>query len=467
MRKLSIAFCLFLAAASLPGCKKFLDVNHDPNNLTDASEDLILSPVEETITAQIDGGTGSICINYWMQNMANNQPTPSDVSYVVTNQYFDDSWGWTYTTVLNNLHTMNAEALSNGNPGYAAIAKILTAYSLGYATDVWGDVPYTQAFQGTNKLTPVYDPQESIYKTIQSLLDSAITEASAGTGKAPGSDDFFYAGDMAKWTKLAYSLKARYYMHLTKAPGYDATAQSNLALQALANGMTTYADDCSFAYAGSTTSSAKWYWNFYNQTTATLCSTYVDSLKSRNDPRIAQICNTAANTGLYTGITIGTTGNLFDFSTGGLFYCNTNSNGYVFSADEALFLKAEATFRVSGASAASPIYRTAITNNFLKLGIDTNSTAAQAYLTARGALTDANALQRIIEEKTTANWFSNENWVDWRRTGYPKLTVLPSSVGAAVSEIPRRFLYPQNELTSNPQSIQNAKITDRVWWDAQ
>jgi len=113
----------------------------------------------------------------------------------------------------------------------------------------------------------------------------------------------------------------------------------------------------------------------------------------------------------------------------------------------------------SGAAAAQPIYQEGIRSHMTKLGID--NAKINDYLAARGTLTTTNALQRIIEEKSIANFLSLENYNDWRRTGFPVLNKVPN----AVSEIPRRFLYPQKELTTNPQAQQTAKSTDKVWWD--
>ncbi|MFT4155216.1 SusD/RagB family nutrient-binding outer membrane lipoprotein [Parafilimonas sp.] len=470
MKRIKTFIYLFITAASLTGCKKFIDVNTNPNTISAASEALILSPVEEGMSSYVCGGYNAILVNYWMQNMTLNQAVPNDVTYVVTNNSFDGPWYNFYVICMNNLYQLNLIAMTNGNSMYAGIAKTLMAYTLGSATDLWGDIPYSEAFQGTDVTTASYDSQESIYSSISTLLDSAITQLNSGEGTSPGSDDFFYSGDMASWLKLAYSLKARYIMHLTKADGYSAATQASLALTALENGMTDYSDDCYFPYSGETTASAPWYWNFYNTTTAIMASTYVDSLKARSDPRIGILLTEATNTGLYTGSVIGSGfTDLNDYSVAGSFYGDAASNGYVFNADEALFLKAEATYYVSGYAAASIIYREAIIDNMLKLGVDTTSSAAQSYLTARGTLTASNALQRIMEEKAVANFFSMENWVDWRRTGYPSLTVISTANGApsSVTEIPRRFLYPENEVTSNPQSVQSAAITDRVWWDTQ
>ncbi len=96
-----------------------------------------------------------------------------------------------------------------------------------------------------------------------------------------------------------------------------------------------------------------------------------------------------------------------------------------------------------------------------KLGISSASTTT--YLATRGILTANNALQLIMEEKTITNYLSIENFNDWRRTGFPAIAKVPN----ALTDIPRRFLYPQSEMIANPQSLHEATLTDRVWWDKQ
>ncbi len=461
--KNSFIIISMLTALTLSGCKKYLDVNQNPNVPSDVSESLLLAPLEAGVSQYIAAGNAATLVNQWMQNCVPNQPIPNTVNYMVTSSTFDDFWNSHYVVVLNNLNILDKQAIANGNLMYAGIAKVLTAYTLGTATDLWGDVPFSEAFTGTGNTTPVYDKQEDLYKSIQSLLDEAITQLNSGTGNAPGTDDYYYAGDMSRWVKMAYTLKARYYMHLTKAPGYDAAAQANLALSALANGMSNNDDDCAFAYNGTSTSSNAWYLHFYNTSTLVLSSHYIDSLVKHNDPRLPYLASKAENTGLYTGNVIGTgAGKLQDFSIAGSFYGDIASKVYILNAAEALFLKAEATYITAGYTAAQPVFREAVAGNLLKLGIDTNSAAAQTYLSKRGILTANNALQLIIEEKSTANFLSVENYTDWRRTGYPALKMIPNNT---VTSFPRRFLYPLNEITANPQDLQKAKLTDKVWWD--
>lgn len=458
-----IAFCI----TPVTGCKKFIDVNNDPNNPTSVQESLILAPVELNLSSILTGGAGTgglaaMLVNHYMQNVALNQPVPNEGTYLLFNVNLDDTWKNIYVKSLNNLKVMNDKATANGNYNYSGIAKILSAFCLGIATDYWGDIPYTEAFNGSSNLRPAYDSQESIYKTIQQLLDDGIADINKNATIKPGGDDYFYGGDMDQWKRLAYTLKARYYMHLTKAPGYTALAQANLALAALQNGMQANTDDMKFVYPGSAGEQNPWFVDFLPVSTLVLSSACVDTLVSRNDPRLPKMIAKAKQTGLYNGRPIGTvniSGSLDIYSLPGTAYGAANSPVYVFNYSEALFLKAEATLIKSGFAAAQPIYQDAIKSHMTKLGIATAD--MDTYVGSRGTLTAANALQRIMEEKKIANFLSLENFNDWRRTGYPLLTKVPN----ASSDIPRRLLYPQVEILSNPQTIQTAKTTDRVWWD--
>ncbi len=459
----TVALVVFIITA---GCKKFIDVNNDPNRPIKVQEALMLAPAELVISHRVVSGAeglAPILAQHYMQVVCLNQPTPNDGTFLLVNSQVDGDWTALYVKSMNNLKVLIETAKANGNYNYTGIAKILMAFSLATTTDWWGDVPYTEALKGGDDFTPAYDSQEDIYKTVQSLLDEGIADIAKNEGKVPGNDDNFYGGDMDKWRKLAYTLKARYYMHLTKAPGYTATAQADLALQALDKGMTSNDDDLKYTYPGGSGGEVQWYWSFDPVATLVLSSTFVDTLKVRNDPRLPVMVAKAKNTGQYTGRKIGTVdvGNLQDYSVPGDFYRSDDAPNYIVNYSEALFIKAEATLIKTNAAAAQPFYTAAITSHMEKLGI---STAASApYFAARGTLTTANALQRIMEEKVIANFLSTENWNDWRRTGFPVL----QKPANALSDIPRRLLYPQSERNSNPQPQQSAKLTDRVWWDKQ
>jgi hypothetical protein len=472
MKKLFIYTAIGAALAGT-GCKKFVDVNQNPNSPLTVQEKILLAPIEQNIAHGIDAGgsqgndgegEAATFSNHFMQTVCYNQVALNYGTYYFVSTDMNLSWQQIYNTELENLKQLTSISQKNGNANYTGISEILTAYVLAFTTDLWGDIPWSNALNGASNFTPTYDKQEAIYDTVQSLLDRGIADIGKAQGLKVGSDDYFYGGKMAQWVKLAYSLKARYYMHLTKAPGHTAVAQAQLALTALQSGMTSNSDDWKFVYPGGATSQAAWYTIMLPYSTLCASSAIVDTLVNRNDPRLPFVITKARNTGLYNGRTIGTPtiGDLNNYSSFGAYYSAVGATQYLMPFTEVQFIEAEANWLVTGVAAAQPFYTAAITNNMTRIGVAPADITT--FLGARGTLTTGNALQRIIEEKRIAHMLSPENYNDWRRTGWPALTIVPN---AQTAGIPRRLVYPQSELNTNPQPQQSAQFTDRVWWDAQ
>jgi Starch-binding associating with outer membrane len=467
---------LALAALSMWGCKKFLNINTDPNHPLSVSESLILSPVEMNTSTDIVGGFNGETAAYWMQQLSINQPSPDIESYLIQPQDVDNTWSsFEYPNNFENLKTMIGEAEAAGHNQYAAIGKALFAYNLAIVTDVWGDVPYSQALQIPAILKPVYDPQEAIYGDIQNLLDSALYYiAQPASVIAPGTDDFIYGGNMTEWSKFIYMLKARFYLRLTKAPGRTASTQADSALAVLANAFGSNSDNATVYYTGSATGQNPWYENTLpGAGGVVMAASFIDSLISRNDPRLTILADTG-DAGTYVGRPSGavTAADPNYFSTVNTFYggylplnVNNSAGGsaslYLATYTEQLFIQAEATFLTSGAAAAQPIYLAAIQAHMDMLGVP--SVAEAAYLSSRPALTSGNALQQIINEKYVADFLSIETYNDWRRTGYPTLALAQN---AYTPYIPRHWPYGTTELLANPQPQDTVTTAARVWWDA-
>src|SRR5258708_3895346 len=140
MKKRYIAGLLALLSITGINCKKFLDVNKDPNNPLTVSEGLILSPAEVTISTNIVGGFNGTTQAYWMQQLSLNQPNPNAETYRILPSDVENTWSFfVYPNTLNNLNDMINQAEAAGHNQYVAIGKTLTAYTLAITTDVWGD----------------------------------------------------------------------------------------------------------------------------------------------------------------------------------------------------------------------------------------------------------------------------------------------------------------------------------------
>ncbi|SHN35830.1 SusD/RagB family nutrient-binding outer membrane lipoprotein [Mucilaginibacter sp. OK098] len=466
-------FCIVLIGT---GCKKFLDVNTDPNHTLKVSESLLLGPIEKTMAGNTIVGEVGAASTYWTQQVSINQPTPTLETYEVFPEDVNNTWTFgLYPGIFENLKIMINQAEAAHHNQYIAIGKTLFAYNLAVATDFWNDIPYSQALN-TSISKPKYDSQQAIYHAVQMLLDSAIYYVNQTPSPiAPSNDDFIYGGDMGKWKKFMYTLKARYYMRLTKAPGHTAAAQADSALTALQNGFSSNGDNASIAYNGSANDQNPWFGGTEpGAGGVVLAKFFVDGLNNTADPRLPVIANKSVD-GKYVGRPSGadpapdytvyaTIGTYF----GGVDPVNTdNVTGaaaplIVATYSEALFLQAEATFIKSGAAAAASVYKAAIAANMSQLGVSTSDQAT--FLTSLPVLTAANGEAQIIGQKYVTDFLSVEAYNDWRRTGYPVLSLVQN---AYVQYIPRRFPYSSTELLANPQPQQSATTADRVWWDVQ
>jgi hypothetical protein len=149
----------------------------------------------------------------------------------------------------------------------------------------------------------------------------------------------------------------------------------------------------------------------------------------------------------------------------------TNSNVYTGDAPQRMlpyaeycFIRAEAAL-MGAPGNAQTFFTDGITASMQEAGVSAGNITT--YLTANGTLTGTNAqkLQQIIEEKYVALFgVSVEPWNDWRRTGYPALSVPTNSI---TGSIPRTLFYPQSEIDLNPNHPpqKSASLQDRVFWD--
>ncbi|HEY9261573.1 SusD/RagB family nutrient-binding outer membrane lipoprotein, partial [Chitinophaga sp.] len=337
-----VAGCTLLGA----GCTKFLDINSDPNNPLKVKEAQILGPVEISTSTTVVGGLYGTVTAYWMQQLSLNQASPSLESYTITPVDADNTWNYyLYPNVFQNLNTMIDLAEQQRHPEYAAIGKALFAYNLAIATDLWGNIPYTQAFKIPTIMQPGYDKQEAIYATIQQMLDSSLYYMDQPEGAVtPAAEDYIYKGDMKQWKKFVYTLKARYHMRLSKAPGHTAVQEADNALLALQQGFQSNADNALVAYPGSGQAENPWYMNTGDASGGVvMAQSFIDSLVLRHDPRLA-VFATRGNKGNYAGRRVGDmpAADPDSFSLVNEFYAGAAAPLYMATYSEALFIKAEA-----------------------------------------------------------------------------------------------------------------------------
>ena len=475
-----------VAALAVSACNDFLDVNTNPNQPENAKVDIRLAALITTFVHSTYYGENSLWGAEWTQQFSFNRDRRSYSQvhrYELSETDATTAWDYFYTRPAHEANNMIQDASGEADVYYRGLGKLFRAWTFQVITDLWGTVPYADAFDPTIK-EPKYDEQKVVYAGIEKDLADAITDLSSPAGRRPTANDLLFAGDVTKWVKLARFLQARANLRLAYAPGEDKTGRANKVLTALAGALASNADDADFAYTGGNNARNPNY-TFQDLRNQFVASEYlVELLESLQDPRLPimftpVVYDSVRGTTRYPSRTPTWVGHkngsatLADSTVSwiGPFFSNENAPLNVVSYSDQKFTEAEARLIVSGAAAADAAYRDGIRANLQKLGV--SATAITAYLAARPPLASAaNPLQEIITQKYIANFLKVEPWNDWRRTGFPKV---PSPVEQAVlPNIPQRIRTPGSELSNNINQVKVTGINTglegmmtKVWWASQ
>lgn len=434
---------IVLLAALLTGatasCSNWLsdpDATENPNQPTVANADQLLVATETALNQQYTSDIArTVCV--WMQQCAG---TDRQYRLLGLYQYGEDAYNGPFSQVYTGgglLDIRNIEAMADSAKDnvYAGIARVLEAMAVGFAADVWGDIPYSQAVSDT--LSPALDPQQEVYNAVQAKLDTAITLL-GGTGTGPGAADLFYGGDKTKWRRLAHTLKARYYLHVAERVGNSAY-QSALtqAQQGLQKG-----DDLRSYQSEDPNEQNSWYQFTVIQRSGYMSpgATLINLLKARNDPRLDQYFDPNAQ-GQFVGAAPGQQG------SAGISSFDPDRVGPAFRqpivtwAENQLII-AEAAFRLGQTGVASAAL---------------NAERADAGLGPAGSV----SLNEIMTEKYIALFQNVEVWNDWKRTCLPALVPAQGTTGG----IPARLIYAQSERNTNPNIPLPNEQPARNWND--
>lgn len=431
---------ILLLAVFISSCEKWIDpkINEDPDSVVDVPYNLLLPSIEVDLGYVIGGMDVRGVAGMWTQYVAGmtQQAATMGKNYNITEADVTNLWNSLYNGSMMDL-TIFIEKTGDANPQARGAGKVLLAYALGSTTDLFGDIPYTEAFKGNAALKPKYDTQQSIYAVINTLLTEGIDDlGTANDANAvpfgSTSNDLIYNGNIPKWIAAAHSLRARYAIHLSKKGTVDYAA----VLADCAAGITGNADDFQMPF-GATESNANPLYEFDVQRPNYVGASTLFTTHAAGDPRLE----------VFVG-----GGKVF-----GTFYGSINSPVPFMTYVETQFIVAEAQLRKASPSQAlaNTAYDAAVTASLAKFSI-----TDAAWLTANtsGVLGDRN-IQNIIEAKYIAMFMQMEGYNDFRRTGWP---VLVPTAGAT---IPVRFPYCTDERLYNAANVPTGITTDTpLWW---
>lgn len=524
-----IKYALPVLLLLLSACSKFGDMNTDP---TKSSK---INPQNQLIFAQVwfsgdlstQERTNSIILMPMMQQLGAAYYARVGGMYIKDATRMWVMWENSYQNDVVNI--VDAAERTNGiasQTNLNAICRIMKVYTFARLTDLYGDIPYSQAGGAfyTQVTRPVYDEQQAIYNNFLEELTSASEQLDPAKDQVK--DEVFYKGNITAWKKFANSLRLRLAMRLAKRDPEKAKQEVQAAFNADGGLLTSNADICMTRHLdiqntysdlrGNSVSVA------INQQSAMpkIVNTFLNQLKNTQDPRLNYIprCykqNTPLKpferediTAQVRASVLGLIGSnpgryVYDDWVGPVTIKLANGSNYnavngdlkcelnnCFIRNNAPFLHltyAEVELLLADASVrlgltlgddAATHYRKGVEAAMKQLSLYPDGPAVTdteiADFLTNNPLQAGTELKQINEQLWIALMLNGpELFANWRRSGYPELMPTPNNESTSTT-IPRRFQYPLSEKEQNTENVQAAinRITEddwlkRVWWDKE
>jgi SusD/RagB-like outer membrane lipoprotein len=500
MKKLLIITGLVYLFAGT-GCKKgFLDINTNPNNSTEVGPELILPAALNATAGRLitDRGTsGYPAISGWMGQWAvsGSYAVSNTVAFYNYNQTTD--WGeGLWDDIYNNLedyYQVETKAVAQQKPFYIGAAKIMISHEFQELVDMYGDVPYLDALQGTNVIQPKYEDAQTIYEDLVNQIDSGITDIknSGGVGVS-ASSDIMFSGDVTSWVQFANTLKLRILLRQTEISGRAGYIQTHINdIKSEGSGFLTTDAAVQPGYINSAGKQNP-FWGFNYNTSGTSVNDFwranqfaLNFYDANNDPR-SHLVYGPTGAGGYAGNFLGQSTGALVGSASSLFgpgvLKSVDQPSIIITAAESYFLQAEAVLRGWLSGNAEDLYHAGITASFETYDVPDADNAAATYYSQTSkpnvfwdnSKTFDYKLNLIIAQKWCAeNTITPfEEWCDYRRLPnlpFNKSIPLTQSIYAQDPKIvPYRILYPTTEFGSNgpnvPNQAQTAYRTDKLFW---
>lgn len=527
MKKIFKYFMISVVVFGTSSCKKFLDVNTNPNSLTQATPALVL-PQAIVSSAAISNNFSLSLADFSgaRANAGGFGGFGATVTYDFGTEAYSGLWTSSYDNANDYQYVIDNTSATEALIFSTSIARIMKSLAFERLVNQFNDVPYSDALKATASLQPKYDAAPDVYKACIAELDKGIADITAGlanasTTKITASADPMFAGNMSLWAKFANTVKLRMLMKMAEVPEHSSYAKAALsainltvgflASDAIVNPGYVKTDRPNPVYSsigwtstGTVTTTSriptKWIYSFYNG--GKLSDPYRASVIYRAFPStiINQLGDESA--GVPPAAAAGSAWNTGDANTTQLGITKGPTMGTpVLLATESEFLQAEAFARGYLSGSAQAAFDRGITQSFTYLYKDVSNNVSSsknvtadvaAYKTTNIAaapkpyLVDytlavglTQQLEAIITQKYIAlNMIANdEAYNEFRRTTFPTIVnnsldpVLTfasrQSVATSPDKLPSRVLYPQEEFNLNPGNVpQNInKFTSKIFWD--
>lgn len=457
-------------------------INRDPNAPTDVAAQFLLP---QAIRVPLDGTRMQLAhTSIWSQHTVQIQ-YPDEEQGRVRPETIQGFWDSFYAGPLKDIQTVIEKGRAASEPNVEAVGLIWRSWIYHQLTDLWGDIPYSEALRAEEGITtPAYDTQQAIYTDLIQTLKTAeamLNPAEAGFG----SGDILYGNDFDQWRRFSESLRMRLAMRLSQVDAATAQAEFVDAYNGGAGGFQSNADNAMLEWPGAPYEQPL-YENWTGRDDDGISATMIDTLVSLNDPRLELYAEPAASDGAYRGWInnegSAPAGGLALYSRIGNFWRadGAATPSAVITYSEVLFLQAEAAQRGWIVAPAATLYEDAIRANMNQWdpwspANAPTDTEIDAFLLEPAVVYNAaTGMAQIQVQKWISLYMQgNEAFANQRRIDMPPLVLGPD-----ITFRPVRFPYPGGEQSLNAVNEQAAvdrqmsqgqgnprSLEGRVWWD--
>ena len=495
LKKYTLLILLPLFAA----CNDFLDVNNNPN--APVSENLALSaklPAAQVYTAQMESvmlnQLGAFWGGYWGAvseaiTRFRKESTYNGLS-IMANRDGIHIWENGYAALMY-YQLIREQALQESEGFYLGIAQIMQGWHFLRLVDVYGDIPFDEALQGTRFPEPAYEDGEIVYQKSVELITLGMREI-ANASTTPGASDVMFGGQKEKWLRFGNTIKLRALIRQSEKGDPEwIQNQIDLILEEGSGFLQTHQHaTVQPGYLNVAGKTNPFWVSYYKNIEGVWVSNYLDisptqfvveAYAQRQDPRLVQLYLPAQGHGSQRGVLFGNPDASVEYNrantstllgpgeNGGLPAGLLKSPGQpvvLMGGFESMFLQAEAALRGWLPLNSQDLYYEGIASSFQYLGVN-DPQLLQQYLENDLVVFDQ-SLEQLIKQKWLAlnSINSIEAWNDFRRLGLPQI---PNSLSAPTSLArPQRLMYPESEVQSNGRQVALRNITDittaKVWW---
>ncbi len=473
-------YIIALSVVALASCSNFEEINTDPARSSETQPEFLLGNAEKRANDLLydtyyNGRIGMELSQYWTGT-----DKTSDSRFLFTN---DALWTSLYSGPLMDLQEITHyydRHPAEKNPNILAVSEILKSWLFHILTDVYRDIPYSQALQGESIPQPVFDKGENVYTALITSLNTQIATLQANPTTAIRGD-IVANGDIAQWIRIANALKMRIGMRMVDAKPAEA---KTIIEEASKNTLTAVSQDVYFPYNTSTVTNRFPYNNVERPLVEfAVTTTFLNYLKETNDPRLPIFARVDETNGVYIGKPYGLEANtptMIGLSKPGSVSFSGSAKGYMITYTEIAFIKAEAAARGMnvGTETAAVLYNNAVKASMNQWGI-TDNAVITSYLEkvpyAAGSWKNVIGTQKWLGMymQGIQSWLERLRLDPLRPDG--KALFIPPASGSLdpdVTMVPTRLKYPAATRASNAT---NSKLAaDNIggdtqavknWWD--